>query len=74
MAQETSRWLTSKMVPVLTSPKQFLQILYNIAAVVGLIKRDARLTVKNMAHSVGISSGSAHQILTQQLKLEQVCA
>ena len=33
----------------------------NIAVVVGLIKRDdARLTVKNIAHSVDISSGSAH--------------
>ena len=37
-----------------------------IDAVVGLIKGDARLTyslfftVKNIAHSVGISSGSAH--------------
>ena len=45
-----------------------------IAAVLGLIKRDARLTVKNIAHSVGISLGSAHKILTQQLKLRKVCA
>ena len=30
----------------------------NIAAVAGLIKRDARLTVKYIAHSAGISLGS----------------
>ena len=41
----------------------------NSVAVTGLIKRNARLTVKNIAHSVGISLGSAHKILTQQLKL-----
>ena len=35
----------------------------NIAAVAGLIKRDARLTVKIIAHGVGISSGSAHKFL-----------
>ena len=46
----------------------------NIAAVTGLIKGDARLTVKNIAHSVCISSGSAHKMLTQQLKLRTVCA
>ena len=47
----------------------------NIAAVTGLIKRDARLTVKNIAHSVGILLASAHKILThQQLKLTKVCA
>ena len=28
---------------------------------------------KNIAHSVGILSGSAHNILTQQLKLRKVC-
>ena len=43
----------------------------NIAAMAGLIKR---LTVKNIAHSVDISSGSACKILTQQLKLKKVCA
>ena len=36
----------------------------NIAAVAGLIKLDVKLTVKYIAHSVGISSGSAHDILT----------
>ena len=46
----------------------------NIAAVAGLIKRDARLTVKHIAYSVGISPGSAHMILTQQLKLREICA
>ena len=46
----------------------------NIAAVAGLIKRDTRLTVKNITHMVGISSGSAYKILTQQLKLRTECA
>ena len=36
------------------------------AAVAGLNKRDARLTVKSIAHSVSISSGSAHKNLTPQ--------
>ena len=45
----------------------------NIAAVAGLIKRDVKLTLKNIAHSVGILSRSAHKILTQQLKLRKVC-
>ena len=58
------------MVPRLVSPILLLPML--IAAVVGLIKRDARLTVKTITHSVGISSGSAHKILTQQLKLREV--
>ena len=44
----------------------------NIAPVAGLIKRDFRLSVKYIAHSVGIASGSAHDILTQQLKLRKV--
>ena len=43
----------------------------NIVPVAGLIKRDIRLSVKYIAHSVGISSCSAHDILTQQLKLEK---
>ena len=38
----------------------------NIAAVAGLIKRDASFTVKTIAKCVGISSGSVHKILTQQ--------
>ena len=37
----------------------------NVAAVADLIKYDARLSVKEIAHSVGISSGSVHKILTQ---------
>ena len=45
-----------------------------ITAVVGLIKRVARLTVKNIAHSVGTLSGSAQNFLTLQLKLRTVCA
>ena len=47
-------------------PGQPKTINVNIAAVSGLTKRDARLTLKTIAHSVGISSGSAHNILTQQ--------
>ena len=46
----------------------------NIAAVAGLIKHVARITVNNIAHSVGISSGTAHKDLTQQLKHRKVCA
>ena len=46
----------------------------NIAAVASLIKRDAILTVKNVANSVGILLGSAHKILNQQKKLRKVCA
>ena len=38
----------------------------NIAAVAVLTKRDARLTLKNIALSVDILSGSTHKILTQQ--------
>ena len=38
-----------------------------------LIKQDAGLTVKDIANSVGISSGSVHKILTQQSKLRKVC-
>ena len=38
----------------------------NITAVAGLIKGDARLTVNNIAHNVGISSGSAHTISTKK--------
>ena len=40
----------------------------NIAAVTGL------KTMKDIVHSVCISSGSAHKILTQQLKRRKVCA
>ena len=46
----------------------------NSVCVVGLIKRDTRLLLKNIADSVGILSGSAHKILTQQIKLKMVCA
>ena len=42
-----------------------------IAAVTGLIKRDARCTVKTIAHSVEISSGSVQKIYTEQLKLRR---
>ena len=38
----------------------------NMAAVASLSKRDYRLTLKNIAHSVGILLESAHKILTQQ--------
>ena len=46
----------------------------NVAAVETLINQDARLTVKEIAHSLGISSGSVHKILTKELKLRKVCA
>ena len=45
-----------------------------MSAVADLIKPDARHTVKNIVHSVGISAKSAHNILTQQLKLIKLCA
>ena len=61
------------MVSVLLSPKVLLPMLI-FAAVAGLIKQEARHTVKNIAHIVGISSRSADKILTQQLKLREVCA
>ena len=51
-----------------------LSLVANIAAVEGLIKRDTRLKVKNIAQSVDISSGSADKNFTQQLKLRKVCA
>ena len=47
-------------------PKTVVTNYANIAAVAGLIKRDASFTVKNIAHSVCISSGLAHKNLTQQ--------
>ena len=43
----------------------------NIAVMTRLIKRGTRLTVKNIAHRVGISSGSAHKTLTQEFKLRK---
>ena len=61
------------MDSVLFSPKVLLPMLI-FAVVVGLIKPEARLTVKNNAHRVGISSGSADKILPPQLKLREVCA
>ena len=53
------------MIVSLTSA-HYCCINVNVAAVVALIKRDASFTVKNVVHSVGISSGSAHKNLTQQ--------
>ena len=40
----------------------------------GLNKRDARLTLQNIAYSVNILLGSVHKILTQQQELRKVCA
>ena len=45
----------------------------NIAAEADQIKQENRLTLQNSAYSVGILSGSAHKIFTQQLKLRKVC-
>ena len=66
--------LTSKMVPR-TRPCQPKAVVTNahIAAVAGLNKRDARLTVKNIAHSVDISSGSAHKKLIPTIVYE-ICS
>ena len=56
--------LTRKMVPVLVRPKTIVTNAF-IAAVAGLIKRDALVTLQNFAYRIGILSGSAHNILTQ---------
>ena len=61
--------LISKLVLVLVSQKTVTNVNTCIAAVEGLIKQDALFTVKTIAHSVGLSSGSANKILIQQLKL-----
>ena len=45
----------------------------NIAGEADQIKQDTRLTLQNSAYSVGILTGSAHTIFTQQLKLRKVC-
>ena len=39
-----------------------------------MVKQDARFTVKEIADGVGVSSGTVHKILTQELKLRKVCA
>ena len=39
-----------------------------------MVKQDARFTVKEIADSVGVSAGTVHKILTQELKLRKVCA
>lgn len=46
----------------------------NIAAVKNLIDEDGRYTLQYIAKTVGISSGSVHDILTKQLMLRKVCA
>ena len=46
----------------------------NMSSVACLMKRDTRRTVKDIAHCFGISWESAHKILTQELKLREVCA
>ena len=60
-------------VPLLVSPKLLLPMLILLRRQ-ALLKRDARLTLEIIAHSVGILSGSAHKIYTPQLKLREVCA
>ena len=69
MAQEISRWfhLFTNLKDG-SNPGQPKTVVTktNIAAVASLIKQDVRLSVKYIAHSVGTSSGSAHDILTQQ--------
>ena len=44
-------------------PKTIVTNAY-IAAVAGLIKRDASVALQNIAYKIGILSGSAHKILT----------
>lgn len=46
----------------------------NIAAVKNLIDEDGRYTLKYIARTVGVSSGSVHDILTKHLELRKVCA
>ena len=44
----------------------------NVAAVADMVKQDARITVKETADSVGVSSsGTVHKILIQELKLRK---
>ena len=38
-----------------------------------MVNEDARLTVKEIAVSVGVSSRTVHKILTPELKLRHVC-
>ena len=62
---ELSRWFTNfKDGSRPGQPKTVVTNAY-IAAVAGMNKRDARLTMKSIAHSVCISSGSAHKNLTR---------
>ena len=59
--------LTTKMFQMFPSwSAQTIDISVYIESVAGLTKRDARPTLKHIAHSVCILSGSAHNILTQQ--------
>ena len=46
----------------------------NIAAVKNMVLEDGRYTVKCIAQSVGISSGTIHAILTNHLHMRKVCA
>ena len=64
--------LAKKMVPILVSHSLVLPML--LCCCDRPDKTRQRLTAENIAHSVGISSGSAHKILTQQLKLRKACA
>ena len=56
------------MFPILISFKTDVTDAY-IDTVAVITKQDARLIVKNIAPSVGISLESAHTILTNQVKL-----
>ena len=46
----------------------------NVSAVKALVEEDGRYTVEEIANKVGISEGSAHTILTQNLGMKKVCA
>lgn len=46
----------------------------NIAAVKAVVEQDARLSVKDIASSTGISEGSVQTILKKHLQLRKICA
>ena len=45
-----------------------------VAAMADMVKQAARFTVKEIADSVGVSSGTVHKILIQELKFRKVYA
>ena len=39
-----------------------------------MVKQDASFSMKEITHSVGVSSATVHMIFTKELKLKKVCA